>query len=257
MGIFLDYAYYYNAIYKDKDYAAEARTIDSLLKKYGKGIKSIINLGCGTGKHDIALSQIGYHCKGIDMSQAMIDIARENATCENCHIEFDVADIRNYKTDKKYDAVISLFHVMSYQKTNDDIMRTFISARDLLYASPVRGGVMLFDVWYGPGVLTDKPSVRVKEVEDDKNRMIRIARPVMYEKENRVDVHYEVLIINKETQKVQTINETHSMRYFFRPELEMLLQKAGFELIDNLDCYTLGETDFSSWTSYFVAKIID
>ena len=44
------------------------------------------------------------------------------------------------------------------------------------------------------------------------------------------------------------------MRYFFRPELEFFLNEAGLELLDNLDCKTFGETDYNSWTSYFIAR---
>lgn len=76
----------------------------------------------------------------------------------------------------------------------------------------------------------------------------------MHDKENVVDVNYEVLIMNKKTGQVQTINEVHKMRYYFRPELELLLRDAGFQLLDNIDCRTLGETDYDSWTSYFIAK---
>lgn len=63
MEIFQDYAYYYNSFYKDKDYNEEARQIDSLLKKYGANICKIINYGCGTGRHDIELSKMGYQCE--------------------------------------------------------------------------------------------------------------------------------------------------------------------------------------------------
>ena len=167
-------------------------------------------------------------------------------------ISFSVADIRKYETVRKYDAVISLFHVMSYQNSNEDILHALISARKALEL----GGIFLFDVWYGPGVLSDKPAMRVKEVEDEKNRLIRIARPVMYDKENKVEVQYEVFVVNKKTNEIKTIQEVHSMRYFFRPELELLLQEAGFELMDNLDGQSLQETNYDSWTSYFIAKAI-
>lgn len=250
MEVFQDYAYYYNAFYKDKDYQAEAETVDKLLKRYAENVKSIINFGCGTGRHDIELTKLGYQCQGIDLSSLMIGIAQANAKACGCEIDFKVADVRSYESSQKYDAVISLFHVMSYQNSNADILSAFRSARKVLGA----GGIFLFDVWYGPGVLSDKPSVRVKEAEDDLSKLIRIARPVMYDKKNVVDVNYEVLVINKETSQVKTINETHNMRYFFRPELEILLDQAGFELMDNVDCQTLGETDYNSWTSYFVAK---
>lgn len=252
MQTFQDYAYYYNAFYKDKDYKTEAAVVDKLLKRYNPEINRIINFGCGTGRHDLELTELGYQCKGIDLSPMMIEIAKQNAKLSGSGIAFEVADVREYETQKKYDAVISLFHVMSYQNTNEDILRAFQSARKSLSDD----GYFLFDAWYGPGVLSDKPCVRVKEIEDEENRLIRIARPVMHDKKNVVDVNYEVLIIHKESGKVQTINETHKMRYFFRPELEFLLKEAGFELLDNMDCQTLDETDYDSWTSYFIAKAI-
>ena len=62
------------------------------------------------------------------------------------------------------------------------------------------------------------------------------------------------VVIDKKTNITKTIKEVHSMRYFFRPELEILLQQAGFELMANIDCNTLEETDYNSWTSYFIAK---
>lgn len=252
MENFQDYAYYYNAFYSDKDYKKEARQVDELIKKYGNHVKNIINYGCGTGKHDVELSKLGYFCTGIDLSQTMIEVAKQNSKEMDNQIAFSVADIRTYEPSKKYDAVISLFHVMSYQNGNEDILAAFQSARKALN----KGGLFLFDAWYGPGVLSDKPEVRVKEVEDDKYKLIRIARPIMYDKTNIVDVRYEVFIIDKETNIAKMINEVHSMRYFFRPEIEFLLKQTGFELITNLDCNTLGKTDYSSWTSFFIAKVM-
>lgn len=252
MEVFQDYAYYYNAFYQDKDYKGETAQLDALLKKYGKNISVILNFGCGTGRHDLELTKLGYQCTGIDQSPLMIDIAKKNAEEENAEISLFVSDIRELEPSKKYDAVISLFHVMSYQTKNEDTLAAFRSARNALTS----GGLFLFDVWYGPGVLTDRPSVRVKELEDEKNRLVRIARPVMHDKENVVDVCYEVFVIDKKTGQTRTINEVHNMRYFFRPELELLLQETGFELITNLDCRTLGQTDYNSWTSYFIARAV-
>lgn len=252
MEVFKDYAYYYNAFYQDKDYKAEALQVDGLLRKYGTNIHRIINYGCGTGRHDLEFSRMGYQCTGIDMSSLMIDIARQNAKNEAIDINFSVADIRTYEPQEKYDAVISLFHVMSYQNSNQDIMDALRAARKAL--DP--GGIFLFDAWYGPGVLSDKPVVRVKEIEDDQNKLIRIARPIMHDKENVVDVCYEVFVIEKKTGNTKTIKEVHNMRYFFRPELELLCREAGFELLGNLDCQTLGETGYHSWTSYFITRAI-
>lgn len=186
------------------------------------------------------------------MSPLMIETAVKIAEKENLNIHFSVADIRKFIPERKYDAVISLFHVMSYQNTNDDILSVFRSAR----ASLNEGGLLLFDAWYGPGVLSDKPCVRVREAEDENKKLIRIARPVMRDKENVVIVSYEVLVMDKKTSETSVIREEHSMRYWFRPEIEYFLGRSGFELVDSMDCSTLGETDYHSWTCYFIAKAV-
>lgn len=249
MKVFQDYALYYNAFYKEKNYKAEAKQVDILLNMYGNNIKKVINFGCGTGKHDIELSKLGYSCTGIDSSPLMIRIAKEN---NHPLTNYSIADIRNYISTEKYDSVISLFHVISYQNTNDDVLATFRTARKALK----EGGIFLFDVWYGPGVLSDKPTVRIKEASNDQYRLLRIATPVMHNETNVVDVCYEILVIDKKSNNVSKIDEIHNMRYFFRPELEAYLKETGFELLDNLDCVTLGKTSYSSWTSYFVAKAV-
>lgn len=252
MEVFQDYAYYYNTFYQDKDYEKEAKQIDVLLKKYGENIQTIINYGCGTGKHDIEFSRLGYKSTGIDASSSMIKMAQQNRNNENVSVDFFEADIRTFVPKQKYDAVVSLFHVMSYQNETEDILAAFHSARKALN----KDGIFLFDVWYGSGVLSDKPVVRVKQIEDETNKLIRIAVPVMHEKRNIVDVQYEIFVIDKDTRETKIIKEVHNMRYFFRPEIEFYLKESDFVLLDNLDCRTLGETRYDSWTSYFIAKAV-
>ena len=71
---------------------------------------------------------------------------------------------------------------------------------------------------------------------------------------NLVDVHYDMIVLKENGYKM--FEEDHHMRYFFKPEIELMLSISGFELIECLDCTTFKETDFSSWTAYFVAKAI-
>ena len=251
MEVFKDYEYYYNLFYGDKDYSHEAEQVKKLICEYGGNneVSTILDMGCGTGKHDFELCKLGYQTSGIDLSSEMINVANEAKKDSNDSPNFEVADIREYEPDKKYDAVISMFHVMSYQNENEDVMKAFQTAAKALNA----GGLFIFDAWYGPGVLTDKPTVRVKQVEDGQNIVIRYANPIMHVDKNVVDVCYDVLVIEKEDYTVKEIKEVHNMRYFFAPEISLMLESAGFTLLACLDCGTLKETDFSSWTAYFVA----
>lgn len=76
MTTFGNYSRYYNLLYKDKDYKGEAGFIYDLIQKYSPGAKSILDLGCGTGRHDLLLAEKGYAITGVDMSEEMLLIAR-------------------------------------------------------------------------------------------------------------------------------------------------------------------------------------
>jgi SAM-dependent methyltransferase len=140
---------------------------------------------------------------------------------------FSKGDARNYRADSPFDAVTSLFHVISYQSTNADLA----AALRTVAANLRTGGTFLFDVWYGPAVLSERPETRIKRMEDDAIEVIRIAEPCLHPNENLVDINYQVLIRDKTEGGLEQTRETHRMRYFFLPELAFHLQMAGFELI--------------------------
>lgn len=253
METFKDYAYYYNLFYQDKDYQGESETVIRLLENAGITEHTILNMGCGTGKHDFCMEQLGYQMNGIDLSSEMIAIANRIGTETNSECAFEVADIREYRNRKKYGAVIALFHVMSYQNGNQDVIKSMQTAG----AHLEKGGIFLFDAWYGPGVLTDRPCNRMKKIEDKSKCFIRFATPQMYPNDNIVNVHYEVLVTDKATLQTQSIEENHYMRYFFKPEIELMLDKTGFELVQMIACDSLQEPDYESWTVYFVARKVE
>ena len=76
--VFSDYARYYDLLYRDKDYAAEAEYVAGLIRKFHPSARSILELGSGTGMHAIHLAKQGYEVTGIDISPDMINIASNN-----------------------------------------------------------------------------------------------------------------------------------------------------------------------------------
>jgi len=224
--VFNAYAGYYDLLYKDKDYAAEAAYIDALIRKYRPGAKLILNLGCGTGKHDACLEKKGYSVCGVDLSNVMLAAAKNRAVPGK--LEFFRGDVRTVDLGRKFDVVVSLFHVMSYQTMDDDILAVFRTAERHL----VPGGVFIFDFWHGPGVLNDLPVIRIKRLEDEAVRVVRIAEPVLKKDKNMVDVNYQVMTLDKRSGQWSELCETHSMRYFFVPEIENYLLNTGFSLQD-------------------------
>ena len=134
-----------------------------------------------------------------------------------------------FKINKKFDVIVSFFHVMSYQISNAELKNIFKNVKEHL----ADGGLFIFDFWYGPAVLTDLPVVKIKRLEDDEVKIIRLTEPVMHPNNNIVDVNFEVLITDKKTGEVEVINETHKMRYFFLPEIEMFTEFAGLQVVNS------------------------
>lgn len=223
MKVFDQYSAYYDLLYRDKDYKGEVDYIDQLIQQYQPGTDSILDMGCGTGKHDFYLAKKGYTVDGIDLSDRMIEQAKANLSDQYQTVEdqltFEKGDVRKYRNNKKYDVVISLFHVISYQTTNEDLAAAFSTAK--AHLNP--GGLFIFDYWYGPGVLTDLPTVRAKRLENDQIYVTRIAEPVIYPDENCVDVNYTVFVKDKISGGVEELKETHKMRYLFLPEIQQFV----------------------------------
>lgn len=104
---------------------------------------SIVDLGCGTGNLTIPLAKQGYKLTGVDLSPAMVDVARRKAAEARLQTKFFVGDLRDfYRPEKAFDTVISGCDVLNYLTTEHDLKRAFESVYKLL--SP--GGSWLFDL---------------------------------------------------------------------------------------------------------------
>lgn len=251
MSVFNAYSAYYDLLYRDKNYQEEANYIDALIKKYAPNAQTLIDFGCGTGSHCFLLEQKGYQIDGVDMSATMLEGANTKKIALNSQVNFHEGDFRTVRLDKKADIVTSLFHVMSYQTSNTDLEAAINTAKTHLN----EGGTFIFDCWYGAGVLTTPPSVRVKKFEDNKIAVTRIGTPEMYANENCVDVNFTVFIQNKEDNQYTKLEETHKMRYLFAPEMRILLEKAGFKTVTVLAWLSVDTAPtFDNWYAVFIAQ---
>lgn len=257
-SVFAEYANYYDLLYKDKDYAGEVNYVDRLIRRWRPGSKSVMELGSGTGKHAILLTDRGYSVHGVERSSEMLAVAesrsgkRSGSTTTTLGPTFSQGDIRTARVSREFDVVISLFHVVGYQVTNTDVAAVLETARSHLQS----GGIFIFDVWYGPAVLTDRPVVRVKRMSNDQIEVTRLAEPDMRPNENVVEVNYHVFIRNKSNGLVLETRETHPMRYFFRPEIEFFAAAAGFHCRHGEEWMTASALGWNTWGACFVLEAV-
>ena len=91
---------------------------------YDKSLR-IIDIGCGTGRHSIELTERGYKVIGIDLSESQLE--RAKAKAQNLQIDFQKHDARNLPFKNEYDLAIMLcegaFPLMETDELNYEILR--------------------------------------------------------------------------------------------------------------------------------------
>jgi len=93
---------------------------------HNKSLK-IIDIGCGTGRHAIELSKRGYSVAGIDLSESLLEKAREKAKQSGLQIDFLKHDARSLPFDKQFDVAIMMceggFPLMETDEMNFKILK--------------------------------------------------------------------------------------------------------------------------------------
>lgn len=88
----------------------------------------ILDVGCGTGRHAIELAKRGYSVTGVDLSENMLNRAREKAIDTGVQIDFEKADARNLPFEDEFDLVIMLcegaFPLMETDQMNFQILES-------------------------------------------------------------------------------------------------------------------------------------
>ncbi|MFW6126381.1 MAG: class I SAM-dependent DNA methyltransferase [Chloroflexota bacterium] len=86
--------------------------IDALLRERGMNRVRVLDLACGTGILAVALAEKGHTVRGIDISPAMIDIARQRATTPS--VAFGVQDMARFEAGGPFDLVTCTYDSINY-----------------------------------------------------------------------------------------------------------------------------------------------
>jgi SAM-dependent methyltransferase len=233
-------------MYAEKDYEAECDLIEEAFRRAAGGpVRRVLDLGCGTGNHALPLARRGYTVSGVDLSAEMLEVARRKAADAGVELGLHEGDVRNARLDAEFDAALLMFAVLGYQRTNEDVLATLRTARMHLR----EGGVLVLDIWYGPGVITDPPGERTRTIDTPDG-------PLERRVSGSLDVPRQLCTIEYQLEGGRgDARETHVMRFFFPAEIELFLELAGFELVSLSPFGTLdGSPGPDDWTATVVAR---
>jgi SAM-dependent methyltransferase len=200
------------------DFALEsAPGILEVLAESGIRDGLVVDLGCGSGLLARELIDAGYRVLGIDISEAMVEIARRKAP----EAEFRVGSLFEAEIPPCV-AVTAVSEVLNYLFDEEDGGLVPLFRR--VYEVLVPGGVFVFDV-LGPGQVAPGATARGFRVGED--------WAVLSEREEdaeRGTMTRRIVSFRKVGERYRRDDEVHRVRLYEPEELSAELRRAGFRV---------------------------
>jgi SAM-dependent methyltransferase len=114
----------YELVYDQRD-LSEARRLADLIERtfHPAPGATILDVGCGRGRHARILAAKGYDVTGVDLSENALRTARRRAEREGVEVTFRQEDMRDLPFEAAFDGVVNLFTTFGYFEDDADHQR--------------------------------------------------------------------------------------------------------------------------------------
>lgn len=229
----------YELVYQDRDDAEAERLVDFLERvAEPDGGASILDMGCGRGRHARALARRGYHVTGVDLSRHAIDEAEKRALDEGLDVLFRRGDMRRPVCDCCFDGVINVFTAFGYFEDDEDHLQALRAMRRSLRP----GGWFMQDYFNVPYLLDNLVA------EDRRTR-------------DGADIHQRRWIDDGRINKEITIRSGESKRSFRESvrlykldDFRAMYDEAGLDLVETYGDYEGGAYSKASPRLILIAR---
>lgn len=211
----------YFDLYAEEDTRLAKSEVESILHLlHLQAGHTILDAGCGYGRHAVELAKRGFRVTGIDLAAKQIEAAVRNASDAGVEVNFILGDLREMQFQDEFDLVLNLFLTFGFfeeEAENQKMLERMVSA-----LRP--GGVLLMDLWNREKMIRDFSAIQVEE----RPGRIKIEKHWQFDAWNgRLNWENEVTFPDGRKEKW-----THSVRAYTLVELRKMLERAGMQLMD-------------------------
>lgn len=239
-----DFAYFYDDLMLDAEYAKRVDYLLELFRKYDRLPTLLLDVACGTGNIGGRFLEQGIDTIGVDCSEDMLALAREKypqmlLLCQ------DAAELELYGTvDGAVCCLDSLNHIIDYNRLCSAISRT------ALFLEP--GRLFIFDVntpYKHSDVLGN--NTIIKEYED----MFCVWQNSL-EEDNLANIRLDIFSLNEDGSWERT-GENIQERAYTEEQLSAAITAAGLETVAVLDDLSFTSPKADSQRIVYVTKRIE
>lgn len=219
------HASWYDRWHHTKAYQSEVDQLRTVFATEGP-VDSVLDFGCGTGRHLELLAEAGHDVTGVDRSPGMVEVASNRLARFGSRARVVQSEVAELHLDRAFDAVTMMFSVLGYHVSDEALFTTFAAAHRHLRP----GGLLVFDNLEGSAVLRDGVRGGFTVVEDGDIQFLRDSRGRVRRTEQIYDFAIRMWMFQQD-RLIDYAEETHEIRYFLPRELQLILETAGFTLL--------------------------
>ena len=228
---------YYHILYESRNKNEANNFIKNIISNLSlESNKSVLDLGCGNGRHSISLSNHFKLVHGIDISSENISQANEN---KKNNLKFFISDMRNFVSDSKYGYIFNLFTSFGYFKNNEENINVLKSCYNHLN----KDGLLFIDF-----LNSEKIKMSVNILKETKNIC-----GIKFNIHKQIIDNYVVKNIKVED-KGTTYDFQEKVQLLNIKDFKKMFEISGFEIISTYGNYQMKPYDLDSSRLILCAK---
>lgn len=260
-NIYGDFASVYDTFMDDTPYGQWGERIDALIGKYGvsrpeRDVEDVlasernlvVDLGCGTGTLAELMHRKGYDMIGVDVSEAMLNLAmkkKEESGSEILYLQQDMRELELYST---VGTVYSVCDSLNYILEEEELFRIFSLVKTYLYP----GGIFIFDFNTEYKYHEMIGNTTIAENREDCSFIWENC----YDPEEEINEYDLTVFVREEEDRFRRFTETHFQRGYTLEQMIGLAERAGLTVVETADADTGEAVRPESGRVYLVAKKI-
>ena len=257
--MYQDFAAVYDELMDNTPYEKWGERIDTLIRKYGvsrpeRDVEDllasernlVLDLGCGTGTLAELMYQKGYDMIGVDISEAMLNLAmgkKEASGSEILYLQQDMRELELYST---VGTVYSVCDSLNYILEEEELLKIFSLVKNYLYP----GGIFIFDFNTDYKYHEVIGNTTIAENRED----CSFIWENLYDPEEEINEYDLTVFVKEEDDRFRRFTETHFQRGYTVEQMSRLARQAGLTVVEVSDADTGEAAGHKSERVYVVAR---